>query len=147
MPIKYNLTKYDVLANKIHKVSLKYGKGLQTNGESISEDDDGIRYMAIIVASLTSSHSWQTHKCIESNVDGFNSESVKGEYLEAAKERWKHVTPSDINELANLNISDSIFYRWLFFNIERGEQENYKRAWRQLKDEIENPAEGVVQGQ
>ncbi len=145
LPIKYNLTKYDVLANKIHKLSLKYSKSSQMDDETGDEEESDLKYIAIIVASLTSSHSWQTHKCIESQTDGFNSENVKGEYSEAAKERWKHVTSSDINELANLNISDSIFYRWLFFNIDKSDQESYKRAWKQLKDEIENPTEGVTQ--
>jgi hypothetical protein len=141
LPIKYNLTRFDVLADKIHKLSLHDNKerifGMQEKG-SVA-DAETIRKIAIIVSSMTSSHSWQTYKSISKQSDELNSANVKEEYNEAVKERWKQVTPSDINELANLNISDSVFHRWLFFNVPWTEHNAYKRAWLSLKKEMEMP--------
>ncbi len=146
MPIKYNLTPYDILAYKIHKLSLKELKELHLTNSKDSEnesDDIEIKLMAIIVASLTSSHSWQTYRCIEQHVDTFNSEIIKKEYEEAIAERWKHITPSDISELANLDINDSIFYRWSFFNVKKEDYKKYKQAWKRLKNEISNPSDNL----
>ncbi len=144
MPIKYNLTKYDILANRIHKLSLK-GLRNGTSADPVETEDVGedeqLKTIAIILASFTSSHSWQTYRCIEQQADGFNSEIVKSEYLEAVKERWKHVTSSDVSELANLKVSDSDFHRWLFFNVGNNDQEKYKEAWSELKETLSEPCD------
>lgn len=145
MPIKYNLTKCDILANEIHKLSLKELKESHSDNDSSEHEpeDIEIKLMAIIIASLTSSHSWQTYKCIEQQIDGFNAEVIKREHEEAIEERWKHITPSDISELVNLNISDSVFYRWSFFNVNREEHKYYVKAWKRLKEEMSNSYDGA----
>ncbi len=145
LPIKYNLTRFDVIADKIHKLSLYDNKerifGVQ--GKGIVPNGDMVRKIAIIVSSMTSSHSWQTYKSISKQSDELNSQNVKEEYNEAAKERWKHVTSSDIHELADLNISDAVFHRWLFFNVPREEHEDYKHAWMSLKKDMETPKDST----
>jgi hypothetical protein len=145
MPIKYNLTKYDVLVDRIHKVVLKEQAHQNGNDkadpqdENDGSDDEAVKLMAVLVASFSSGHSWQTHKAITERI-ALNLPEIKDEFAEAAKTRWKEVSHSDLAELANNRIPDSIFAQWLFFNVDKEIQEGYKGAWQALSKEM---SEGV----
>jgi len=131
MPIKYNLTRYDILANKIHKIVAK--RASDQNGDP--EDDEDLKTIAILIASLSSAHAWQTHKSIVGH-ETLNKPEIKDEHREAEAERWRQVSSYDIEELAKKSISDSIFNEWLFFNVEKEKQQAYKSAWSKLKAEL-----------
>jgi len=131
MPIKYNLTRYDILANKIHKIIVKRAP----DQESDPEDDEDLKTIAILIASFSSAHAWQTHKSIVGR-ETLNKPEIKDEHREAEAERWRQVSSYDIEELAKENISDNIFNEWLFFNVEKEKQQAYKSAWNKLKAEI-----------
>ncbi len=137
LPIKYNLTKFDILADKIHKLSVNGNvEKAHRKAKTAGKDEDTTKLVAIIVASMSSSYSWQTYKSISMQTDELNSPQVKAEHEYAVRERWKHVGAPDISEIASLNISDSVFYRWLFFNVPKKEHESYKHAWVSLKREF-----------
>ncbi len=146
MPIKYNLTKYDVLVDKIHKVVLKEqahqndgGRSDPQEGDESGSDDGAIKLMAVLIASFSSGHSWQTHKALMDHTD-INSAEVKEEFAEAVKTRWKEVSHGDLVELANNHVPDSVFAQWLFFNVDKEAHESYKSAWQMLNNEM---SEGV----
>ncbi|MGC8478636.1 MAG: hypothetical protein ACP5NE_01770 [Candidatus Micrarchaeia archaeon] len=126
MPIKYNLTWADTLSNKIHKVSQK---DLQT----LDEEDRKLARIGTIIASFASSHSWQTYKAMKENHKAFSTQEVKDEFLKASSEGWKSITYTDISEIAKEKELEQAFDSWLFFNVEKKEQKDYKLAWETLK--------------
>ncbi len=142
MPIKYTLTKNDMLAEQIHNHVLRAGNPNALRGQNGCED--GIKVKATILASFASSLSWQTSKMI--NSDGAwmaNSPEVKNEYELARASRWKQVRSADIQEVSSMNISDRAFYAWLFFNVKKEDRENYKMAWLALKQEFAQECDDV----
>jgi hypothetical protein len=136
MPIKYNLTKYDMLFSKIKRAAANKGP--------LSKDEQKAMRKAVIVAAFTSGHSWQTYKTLTSPTPAsFNSAAVKKEYEDSVATNWKNVTPFDIHEVANTNVSDTSFSHWLFFNVGKDHQEEYKGAWMELKSELEEDCDNV----
>jgi hypothetical protein len=137
MPIKYNLTKYDMLAERIHELS-------QKRDAPFSKDEETLVAEATLIASFASSHSWQTHKTLtEGNPNNLNSSEVKGEHLAAKTLKWKHVRNMDIQEVSGINIRDSLFYAWLSCNADKMNKETYKKAWLKLKEEFNEECDGI----
>ena len=152
MPIKYNITKYDVLVGEIHRLVQKYNThhtyraDAKPDGDPIefTEEELQLKAIAVIVASFSSGHSWQTHKCMQSEGQLYKPE-VKEEYIQAEQSRWKSINLNDVEELAGTPISDQAFYRWLFYNVEKGKQKLYKEAWIRLKAEFESSCDELEQ--
>ena len=152
MPIKYNITKYDVLVGEIHKLVQKcnthraYRADAKSEGEQteLTEGELQLKAIAVIVASFSSGHSWQTHKCMQSEGQ-LDKPEVKEEYELAEQSRWKSVNLNDVEELASAPISDQAFYRWLFYNVDKGKQKLYKDAWVRLKAEFESSCDELEQ--
>ena len=133
MPIKFNLTKYDMLSAKIKKLATT-----KKEQKEITNDDKYTVFQAILVASFASGHSWQTFKTLTSSQPPpLNTPEIKQEFAEAHNSKWKLVTPFNIVEVSTMNISDNAFSQWLFSNVEKPEQEDFKTAWDQLKGEFE----------
>ncbi len=147
MPIKYNLTNYDVLAGKIKKVALKgvvhANGGSSQNGDG-TEEEKLLKNMAVLIAAFSSGHSWQTHKSIV-NREALNKPAIKDEFAEATGGRWKDVSQGDIFELATKKVSDSSFHQWLFFNVDRGRHDDYKLAWQALNKELAESCDQIVE--
>ncbi len=146
MPIKYNLTTYDMLANRIHKLSVKNSSTdpsykIESEAYSATEDPDIILAKAIIIASLSSNLSWQTYNMITTNPSRLNSPEIKREYEEAKLEKWKRVTNNDVREVTKNDIGDNAFSTWLFFNVGKDMHETYKEAWQNLKKEFSEGCE------
>jgi signal peptidase I len=131
MPIKYNLTKYDLLFSKIKKISA------MKSPKEMSKDERSTMFQAVLVAAFSSSHSWQTYKILTSSMSGaFNTPETKKEYEEAFAAQWKRVSPFDINEVANANINGNVFSEWLFFNVPKETQGDLTNAWKSLQKEF-----------
>lgn len=142
MPIKYNLTKNDILASKFHQLSQKNIAELSDH----PSQEDLLQAQAILIASFSSSHSWQTFKCItEMNMERLRSNDIKSEYQSAKTERWKHVTTRDIEEVAKMNITPSLFSIWLSFNTERERKQTYRSAWDLLVGEFQKECDMKVE--
>jgi hypothetical protein len=137
MPIKYNLTKYDLLAERIHELS-------QKKDASFSKDEETLWAEATLIASFASSHSWQTYKTvIDGNHNILNSPELKHEYAMAKTIKWKNVRNMDIQEVSCANIRDSLFYSWLSANTDKINKELYKKAWVKLKQEFDEECDGI----
>lgn len=140
MPIKFNLTKFDILAGRIKKASTKKDQ------KEMSKEEMCAMRQAVIVASFASGHSWQTYKALTApNGIQLNSPLVKQEHTEARNNKWKLVTPFNVVEVANMRIQDSTFAQWLFFNTDKCDQEEYKSAWRALGAEFETACDEITQ--
>ncbi|MGC8680051.1 MAG: hypothetical protein ACP5T6_01990 [Candidatus Micrarchaeia archaeon] len=137
MPIKYNLTKFDVLANKVKKI-------IQSRNHELTEEDLVTIRKAVIIASFASGHSWKTYKIISSNKQIMeNINEVIEEYKEAQKNRWKAITSFDIVEVANANIGDNTFSQWLYSCVDKSEHHDYQNAWSELKKEFNEACDDV----
>lgn len=126
MPLKHNVTKYDVLATKIHKISLKQPSDL-------TKEEKRVAIMAVLVASLSSGQSWKTHNLIMDGLSNLNSEEVREEYRHAVSSRWKTITAADISEVLNKGVSPTAFSTWLFFNVEKQQHSLYKAVWEEMR--------------
>jgi len=120
MPIKYNLTKYDKLAEQIHELS-------QKKCTTFTREEKTLMAMAVIITSFSSAHSWQTSKVI---TDGnpnllLSCPEIKNEYQLAKNEK------------------DGIFYTWLSANEHNGERGDYKNAWGRLKALFNEECDGI----
>lgn len=137
MPIKYNLTKYDMLAEKIHELA-------QKRDTTFSKDEETLRAEATLIASFASAYSWQTYKTIiDGNNAAFNSVEIKNEHNLAKSEKWKRVRNMDIQEVSCANIRDSSFFVWLSTNVDKPTRETYKQAWTKLKQEFNEECDGI----
>ncbi len=130
MPIKHNLTKYDLIKDRIHKVAFK-------PDAEMSAEDIETRNIAIIIASFASNHAWRTYKFLSDGSFNLNQQEVREEYRDAKNGRWKSITTSDISEVAQNTKINSAFSNWLFFNVEPQFHDAYKKAWMQLQKDFE----------
>lgn len=138
MPIKYNLTKYDLLAEEIHELS-------QKRNTPFTKDEETLKAEAVILVSFASSHSWHTSTVlISGNPNEFSSAQVKGEYALASKENWKHVRNTDIQEVSCANVRDTLFYMWMSTNVERQDRDLFVDAWGRLKQMFNEECDGIT---
>jgi hypothetical protein len=137
MPLKHNITKFDVLAQNIHHIAIRMGASDLTN------KDKRTKLMGILIASLSSSQSWQTHNILKENPSNLNRSEVKDEYVQANASRWKTVSAADINEVLNLGVSDNAFSRWLFFAVDSTNHDLYKSVWEEMKKDFTQPCDEV----
>ncbi len=140
MPIKYNLTKYDMLSTRIKKVSI-----VKKNLQTMTPEDKDVMFKAVLIACFASGHSWQTFKTLTTSNNGFSyrSPELKQEYQDAVNSKWKTITPFDIVEVSTNHISDSSFSQWLFFNVEKEHQIDYKKAWQQLQTDFDEDCDVI----
>jgi hypothetical protein len=133
MPIKFNITKHDMLAGEFHQLVQR------TNGGTIAGDDSLLHAQATLIASFSPGHSWQTHRSLlEKDTDRLRtSQEVKNEYAAAKGSRWKMVNSKDIQEVSQMRIPDSLFSVWLAFNTERDKRDTYRTAWTNLHAEFD----------
>jgi len=131
MPIKYNLTKYDMLAEKYHELSQKK--------DTFTPPEELIRAQAVLIAAFSSSHSWQTNKMItESDVRSLSNSTdiVIAEHILAKTTKWKQVKNMDIQEIARTNIS-GMFPVWLnSIKVDQNTRMMYRQAWDKLQKEV-----------
>ena len=141
MPIKYNLTKFDKIAERIQSVAAKENPG--NPGDNPSEDEILIKVEAVIMTAICSSFSYQTSKSITDGAFDLGSEMVKEDHRLAREGRWKRIRNLDIQEVASMNIKDSNFYQWLHYNVDKEDQGVYKRAWEDLKTKFNEACDEV----
>jgi hypothetical protein len=134
MPAKRSITWADVQVGEIRKLALK-------KESNFTEEDAVNKKMAVLIASLCSCHSWKTHQLIRDKQKGFNLPEIKEEHQQALAKRWQEVTVTDIAELARLQIPDSTFSEWLFFQVDKKQQKDYRGSWEILKSKLGDYAE------
>jgi hypothetical protein len=104
----------------------------------MTKEDQFIKTTAIIIASFSSRHSWETHKCTVTDFSRLNASAIRDEYSSAASDKWKQVSFFDISEIASEHLPDKLFYGWLFLFVERPKHKMYKEAWIFLKSKMAN---------
>ncbi len=130
MPIKFNLTKYDLLTAKIKKLAGRDVRALT------KEEQQTIR-QAILISSFASGHSWRTYRALTAQSSTpMNDPELKQEHSEASTSKWKAITPFNIVEVSNMNIAESAFSQWLFFNVDRTQHKEFTDAWTRLQKEF-----------
>ncbi len=130
MPIKHNLTRYDVLSGQMQKVACK-------DEHVYTAEDRMLRDMATIIAAFSSGSSWRTHRELTTGgCADFSSPEVKEEYAVAKVQKWKGVSPFDISELAQKGVSQFKFERWLYYNVDGARHESYKKAWAKINEMV-----------
>jgi hemerythrin-like domain-containing protein len=68
---------------------------------------------------------------------------VKEEHRHACEKRWKQLRNLDVQEVAGMNIKDNAFYQWMHYNVDKEEQELYKKAWSSLRTKFNEACDGV----
>lgn len=138
MPIKYNLTKYDILAEKFHDLVPK-------NGSPLTKDEEILKAEATLIASFASAHSWQTSRAInERNINSNNSQEIKSEHLRAKSDKWKQVKNIDIQEVARNNMGDNLFNAWMqVVNVDKPSREIYRKAFSLFKQHLNEECDGI----
>jgi hypothetical protein len=131
MPIKYNLTKFDKIAERIQAVAAKNNQN--DRNDNPTEEETIIKMEAVIITAMCSAFSYQTSKSLMNGAVDLGSDSVKEEHMLAREGKWKRIRNIDVQEVANMNIKDGLFYTWMHYNVAKGEQDLYKRAWESLK--------------
>lgn len=137
MPIKYNLTRYDILAAEIHKISLK-------NDSELTQQEQSLKAKATLIAAFASAHSWQTFRSITNGAGDLHKTEVRNEYEAAKTGKWKQVRNLDIQEVASIEVRDNTFFSWLIFNVDKDGHIVYKNAWRELKEELEEECDDTT---
>ena len=137
MPIKYNLTRYDTLASKIKKVSLK------KSPSEMTKDDFHTMLQAVLIAAFTSGHSWQTYKFISSQDGASKSQEIRKEFTDAFTSKWRTVSPFDIGEFATTSIPDTTFSEWLTYTVGREHHDGFRKAWGSLCMELSQACDEV----
>ncbi|MGC8687448.1 MAG: hypothetical protein ACP5RM_01975 [Candidatus Micrarchaeia archaeon] len=140
MPIKYNLMNYDIIANNIHK--------LQSKNESNFDDKDKVtKGVGIIIASFSSSFSWQTYKSISDGAAiNLDKQEIKEEFQNAVKTNWKNIRNVDVQEVVRIfsampeETRERIFNTWLFLNAGKDYHDTLKSAWAKLEENLKAEA-------
>jgi len=142
MPIKYNLMNYDIIANNIHKIQAK-------DDSELSDNERRVKTLGVLIASFSSSFSWQTYKRV---IDGGNMTGVQGikeEFEIARKSNWKQVRNTDVQEVVRTFSTmpkasrDRIFFDWLFLYTDREMHEQLKYAWSELEKDLKSECDSV----
>ncbi|MCL4390612.1 hypothetical protein M1578_00210 [Candidatus Marsarchaeota archaeon] len=129
MPIKHNLTKYDILQEKLHKLSQKH--------ESEYTDEDWqLKNVGVLIAAFSSGLSWKTHKALSDNQYEFNSEGIREEFSAAKTAKWKNITATDVYEVSQKSIPKSKFASWMYYTVNMQEHDTYKAAWERFNTYI-----------
>lgn len=147
MPIKYNLTKYDMLAEKIHELAQKRDPPTPTSKplRSDAEDEQLLKAQAILIASFCSSHSWETYKTMtEGNTNALNSSRIKDEHTVAKSTKWKQIRNMDIQQVASTNLN-GMFSAWLYsISVDKNTRDLYKFAWVKLNAQFNEECDGIA---
>lgn len=139
MPIKYNLTKYDMLSTRIKKTA-----AAKKATPQLTREDQGVMLKAVIIASFASGHSWQTYRALTAKGSlNFNNPEIRKEFDDALASKWRLINPFDIVEVSTTNISDAAFSQWLFFNVPKSYHDDYKRAWKALQMDFDEDCDSV----
>ena len=107
MPIKYNLTKFDKIAERIQTVAAKENQ-CNPGDYQFTEEETIIKMEAVIIAALCSAYSYQTSKSMaDGAVFDLGSDSVREEHRHARESKWKQLRNLDVQEVAGMNIKDN----------------------------------------
>ncbi|MDE1846381.1 MAG: hypothetical protein KGH53_03845 [Candidatus Micrarchaeota archaeon] len=133
MPNRNTLNKYEMLVTDIRRLAKKKEPELS---------DMKIKKIAMLIASLSSNHSWKTYRFLhkESDMDRL---CMLDEAKHAFSEGWKNITESDIEEVVNSNVSEHTFSMWLYNIVEKEQRTEFKTLHQKLRMEFADGLEPI----
>ncbi len=136
MPTKHNLTKYDRFVESVRDVDKKAEA-------DYTEHDIAVRNIATLVASFSSSNSWNTYKAMQDGSIKNNLEQIIEEYKEARSIKWKNLTVFDVQEIADMRIPRYKIEEWIYYVAGSEKRKEYRDAWNMLDTELSELEEAI----
>ncbi len=127
------INKYELLVAEIRKISKKH----EVDGE-----EEKIKDMASLVASLSSSHSWKTYKYLHDGGE-LDKNAIAMEASSAFGEGWKNVTEKDIEEVVKSNVDEYLLSTWFFYAVPNEKRDYYKGLLEEMKKEYADGIEPI----
>lgn len=125
--------KYGYFVSVVKKVAKK---------KNFCQEDAEFRKKAMLIAALSSNHSWKTFKYVHGEGD-FDKDAMGGETAVAFNDKWKDISEGDVEEVVNSNINDHLFSMWLFHIIPKEERKEYKELLGKIREDFINGLEMV----
>ncbi len=126
--------KYELFINEVRKVAKKK--------EALTEEEEKIKKVAMLVAAISSGHSWQTYQYLHGAAE-YDKNIMQAEAANAFGEGWKAVNENDVEEVVTSEIAEQNFSMWLFFTIPKEQRQDFKDVLMQIKDELKDGLEAV----
>lgn len=105
MPNRTTLNKFELFITEVRRVAKK---------RDLSREETTIKRKAMLVAALSSNHSWRTYKYFYSG-EMFDPEIMLNEARNAFIEGWKNISENDVAEIVNMNLDHHKLALWLHF--------------------------------
>ncbi len=133
MPIRTILNKYGLFVAEVRKVAKK---------REFSEKDMAVVKRAMLVAALSSSHSWQTHRYLR-----FGGQLEKEKILDEAKyafaDGWKNISETDVEEVTSIPVPEHAMSMWVYYALGRPDRQEYKELFGDMKEEFADGLEPI----
>ncbi|HVA82570.1 MAG TPA: hypothetical protein VNF06_00195 [Candidatus Aquilonibacter sp.] len=133
MPNRNTLNKYEMLVTDIHRLAKKKAPELS---------DMQVKKMAMLIASLSSNHSWKTYRFLHEGGE-MDRLCMLDEAKHAFAEGWKNITESDIEEVVNSNMSSHTFATWLYNIVDKEQRSEFKIIHQRLRSEFADGLEPI----
>lgn len=133
MPNRNTLNKYEMLVTEIHRLAKK---------KTPEMSDMRVKKMAMLIASLSSNHSWKTFRFLHEGGD-MDRLCMLDEAKNAFSEGWKNITESDVEEVVNANTSEHVFSMWLYNIVDKEQRNEFKTIHKKLRSEFADGLEPI----
>ncbi|MDE1850305.1 MAG: hypothetical protein KGH54_00735 [Candidatus Micrarchaeota archaeon] len=133
MPNRSTLNKYEMLVTDVRRLAKK----------KVHEITDmRVKKIAMLIASLSSNHSWKTSRYLHNN-EVMDKMCMQEEARQAFTEGWKNINESDIEEVINSNISEHAFSMWLYNIVSKEQRHDFQELYRKIKIEFVDGLEPI----
>jgi len=126
--------KYELFINEVRKIAKKK--------DPLNEEEEKIKKVAMLIAALSSSHSWQTYQYLHGAAE-YDKTAIQAEAGSAFAEGWKAINEVDAEEVVTSEIPEQNFSMWLFFTVPKEERQELKEMLVQIKNDLKDGLETV----
>jgi hypothetical protein len=133
MPNRTTLNKYELLITDVRRLAKR---------KEIEDNDFQTKKKAMLVAALSSNHSWKTYKYLHDG-GNFDRDGIISEAIAAFNEGWKNITETDVEEVVNSNIDEHMFSMWLFEIVNKEQRQEFWTLLNNLKVEFADGLEPI----
>ncbi|MGC8662390.1 MAG: hypothetical protein ACP5RT_01230 [Candidatus Micrarchaeia archaeon] len=127
------INKYEMLVGEIRKISKK---------QKLEENEQVERDKAMLVASLSSNHSWKTYKYLHEGMD-LDKDAVAMEAKSAFNEGWKNITEKDVEEVVCSKVDEYLLSTWFFYAIPNERRDYFKNLLEKMRKEYVDGIEPI----
>ena len=112
------------------------GIGKLANKKVLADSEISMKKKAVMIAALSSNHSWKTHKYLCGISEGMDKGALAGEAAYAFKEGWKNINEADIEEVVNGSFSQHALSMWMYYVVDESFRDEYQNVYNNLKKEF-----------